>query len=193
MVECLRGKFLYCEKRARDFIFDAVEEIIKRARGRRLRLHRLRRFSTDLARKNALARGYGFLNWEIGTKTTLHAMLRAGALQTHPNHSVSPHFRVETLEITGLLPDFRDRTESFLLGFIIQELGDVTTRDHTALAHALFRQFDPSVSREDMEDRVTFLLARLAGTVASTLARSIRPSEIYDPGLIRKVRPASTQ
>ena len=74
----------------------------------------------------------------------------------------------EAIEVKALQPDFRDRTESFLLGFIIRELGDVSTRDHTALAHALFRQFDTSVSVEEMEDRVAILLARLAHTVALT-------------------------
>ena len=53
-----------------------------------------------------------------------------------------------------------------LVEFLILTLGDVTTHDHTALAHALFRQFDPSVSMEDLEDRVVMLLARLADRIA---------------------------
>ena len=49
-----------------------------------------------------------------------------------------------------------------MIEFLIEKLGDVSTRDHKALAHALFRQFDPSISMEDFEDRVVILLATLA-------------------------------
>ncbi len=52
-----------------------------------------------------------------------------------------------------------------MLEFLIRTLGDVTTRDHRALAHALFRQFDRSIPMEDFEDRVAILLATLAGRV----------------------------
>ena len=45
-------------------------------------------------------------------------------------------------------------TEAYLIEFLIAKLGDISIRDHKALAHALFRQFDPSVSMEDLEDRV---------------------------------------
>ena len=48
---------------------------------------------------------------------------------------------------------------------LIDWLGNVTTRDHKALAHALFRQFDPGVPLYDLEDRVVILLARLADEV----------------------------
>jgi len=41
----------------------------------------------------------------------------------------------------------------------------VTVRDHRALAHVLFRQFDPEVPIGDLEDRVVILLARLADRV----------------------------
>ena len=34
--------------------------------------------------------------------------------------------------------------------------------DHTALAHALFRQFDSNISMEDQEDRLAILLAMLS-------------------------------
>jgi hypothetical protein len=62
----------------------------------------------------------------------------------------------------SLRDGYRDLTESFLLEFLIGRLGDVTVRDHTALAHALFRQFDRNVSMEDQEDRVAILLATLS-------------------------------
>ena len=67
--------------------------------------------------------------------------------------------------VAGLRDDFRDRTEAFLLAVLIERLGDVTVRDHRALAHVLFRQFDPGVPVGDLEDRVVVLLAQLADRV----------------------------
>jgi hypothetical protein len=61
--------------------------------------------------------------------------------------------------------EFKDTTEAFLLEILIRRLGDVTVRDHRALAHVLFRQFDREVPIEDLEDRVVVLLARLADRV----------------------------
>ncbi len=68
--------------------------------------------------------------------------------------------------VGALREGFRELSEAFLLEFLIRRLGDVTTRDHTALAHALFRQFDPRVRRGDLEDRVVILLARLSDRIA---------------------------
>ena len=69
------------------------------------------------------------------------------------------------MEVTALAPDFIDRTEAYLLGVVIQKLGDVTSRDHTALAHALFRQFDRTVAMEELEDRVAILLAGMTDRI----------------------------
>jgi hypothetical protein len=68
--------------------------------------------------------------------------------------------------VAALADDYRDRAEAFLLETIISRLGDVTVHDHTPLAHALFRQFDPCVPMHDLEDRVAILAARLADRVA---------------------------
>ena len=67
--------------------------------------------------------------------------------------------------VAALKPRYQDISEAFLLRFLIDRLGDVTTRDHTALAHVLFRQFDRGVPLEDLEDRVVILLAQLADDV----------------------------
>lgn len=166
MVDCLRGQYLYCEKRARDFVFSAAESVMNETHGRKLLLHRLRRLSEERARADAARRQYVFTNWAVGTKTTLNAMLQAGAFLTRGGETLSASIASEAIEVGALQPDFRNRTERFLLEFLIRELGDVSMRDQTALAHALFRQFDDSIAMEDMEDRVAELLADLAGSVA---------------------------
>ena len=95
-------------------------------------------------------------------------MLAAQALLGRDGAPIPVSIAAQATEAAALVPGFRDVTEAYLLEAIIRRTGDVTPRDHTALAHALFRQFDPSVPMEDMEDRVVFLLAMLADRVAVT-------------------------
>jgi len=95
----------------------------------------------------------------------VRAMLGAGALLTPEGEVVPAGVEALATEVASVRQEYRDLTESFLLEFLIKRLGDVTIRDHTALAHALFRQFDPSISMADQEDRVAILLARLSDRV----------------------------
>jgi hypothetical protein len=166
MVDCLRAKYLYCEKRARDIVFDAAEAVIGASHECALRLHRLRRLTAERAQAEAAGREYVFANWDMGTKTTLSAMLQAGVLLTHDGETIPANITAEGMEVVALQPDFRDQTESFLLEFLIRELGDVSIRDHTALAHALFRQFNAAIAMDELQDRVALLLASLARSVA---------------------------
>ena len=92
-------------------------------------------------------------------------MLSAGALLTPDGEPIVPGITAQATPVGALMDRSRDVTEAFLLQVLIERLGDVTTRDHTALAHALFRQFDRAVPLEDLEDRVVILLARLADEV----------------------------
>ena len=158
MVGCLRESMLYSEKRARDMLFTAVEQILS-GRSAPPILSRLARESAAGARRAARA-GYEFTNWENASKAVINAMLHAGVLLTA---NAAP---AQATPIASLKENHRDRTETYLLEFLIARLGDVSIRDHKALAHALFRQFDPSISMEDLEDRVVLLLATLAGRVS---------------------------
>src|SRR2546430_9525852 len=95
-------------------------------------------------------------------RSVMRALLLSEALLTLEGTPISMGITAQAAVVGGMRDDYCDVTGAFLLEFIIRRLGDVTTRDHTALAHALFRQFDPRVSRDELEDRVVILLARLA-------------------------------
>ena len=165
MVGCLRESMLYSEKRARDMLFTAVEQILS-GRSAPPILSRLARESAAAARRAARRAGYEFTNWETASKAVINAMLHAGVLLTANATPVLPGLAAQATPIASLKENHRDRTEAYLLEFLIARLGDVSIRDHKALAHALFRQFDPSISMEDLEDRVVLLLATLAGRVS---------------------------
>jgi len=163
MVECLRRELLYSEKRPRDLLFGAIDELI--ATRPAMIVSQLTREAALLARKTAEESGFDFENWETTSKAVMRAMLMAETLLTVEGTTISPGITAQAALVGGVREEYRDLTEAFLLEFIIRRLDDVTTRDHTALAHALFRQFDPRVSRDELEDRVVILLARLADRI----------------------------
>ncbi|MEO7142486.1 MAG: hypothetical protein ABI165_03185 [Bryobacteraceae bacterium] len=93
------------------------------------------------------------------------AMLKAGVLLTYNGSPVPVGIAAQATPVVGLKEGYRDLTEGYLIEFLIRKLGDVTTRDHRSLAHALFRQFDPSISMDQFEDRVAVLMATLAARI----------------------------
>jgi hypothetical protein len=167
MINCLRDRFLYSEKRARDMVFRAVENILQPsgAGARHPILSRLTREAANDARREAQRMGFEFSNWEIASRAVINAMLAAGVLLAKNDALIPTGITALGTTIAGLKEGYQDLTEAYLLEFLIRELGDVSTRDHKALAHALFRQFDRSIPMEDFEDRVAILLATLAGRV----------------------------
>jgi hypothetical protein len=168
MVRCLRENFAYCEKRARDLLFAAVEEALRESigGGEPPILSRLTREAALRAREAARQSGFAFTNWEIASRAVVNAMLAAGVFVMGNGSAVRPDITAQATRIAGLKKGFRDLTEAYLVELVVRKLGDVTTRDHKALAHALFRQFDARISIADLEDRVVLLLAMLSGRVA---------------------------
>jgi hypothetical protein len=160
MVNCLREGLVYSEKRARDLLFDAFE-MLARESAPPLILSRLTREAAARARLAAARAGFEFSNWETAAKAVAKAMLNAGVLLSAAGAPIPVSVAAQGTEVAAIHPAARDRAEAYLLERIIRELGDVSARDHTALAHALFRQFDPGVAIEDLEDRVVVLLAML--------------------------------
>jgi hypothetical protein len=167
MVNCLRENFIYSEKRARDFVFSSMEAILANARdlGTPPKLARLTREVAIRARQAAEQAGFEFSTWDTTTKAVINSMLRAGVLLAENGAPVLMDIQAQAMPIVALKRQYQDFTEAYLLECLIRNLGDIRTRDHKALAHALFRQFDPSVSVEDLEDRVVTLLAALADHV----------------------------
>lgn len=164
MIQCLRRNLLYADKRTRDALFLAAERLIdSQDPSEGVMLSRLTRDVTAAARAETTAADS--INWEMAGKAVVNSMLRAGVLLAPGGGPVATGISAQAERIAGLKPGYRDIVEAFLLEFLIRALGDVSTRDHKALAHALFRQFDPNVAIGELEDRVAILLARLKDSV----------------------------
>jgi hypothetical protein len=163
MIDALRKDWLYSEKRPRDLLFTAIERLIRERPP--MMVSQLGREAALLARHLSAEAGFAFENWDAAARAVIKTLLMAGALHSPDGHAIEFNIAAHAALVGGLADNYRDAAEAFLLQFLIGRLGDVTTRDHTALAHALFRQFDARVPIEELEDRVVILLARLADRV----------------------------
>lgn len=167
MADCLRKELLYSEKRPRDAVFLAIEEILteQKRTGEKRILSRLTREAAMRAGRQNVLQGPDPVRWDIASRTVVKAMVGAGVLLTPDGRPVPTGITAQATPVAIVRDEFQDITEAFLLEILIQRMGDVTVRDHRALAHVLFRQFDRGVPIEDLEDRVVILLARLADRV----------------------------
>lgn len=165
MADCLRKELLYSEKRARDVIFKVVAEILKEQEqtGECRTLSQLTREAAQ--RASQAPHASDGTRWDVASRTVLKAMLGAGVLLGRDHRPVRCGIAAQATPVSALADQFEDRTEAFLLETLIERMEDVTERDHRALAHVLFRQFDPDISLESLEDRLVMLLARLADRV----------------------------
>jgi hypothetical protein len=165
MAACLRKELLYSEKRSRDALFQIIETILteQEQTGEHRIVSQLTREAE--ARAQAMPAAAVSVRWDVASKTVIKAMIGAGALLRPDGRPVPAGITAQATPVAGLRNGFRDLTEAFLLEVLIERLGDVGVRDHRALAHVLFRQFDREIPVGDLEDRVVVLLARLAGRV----------------------------
>lgn len=165
MVDCLRQDLLYSEKRARDVLFTMVERLAEATTDGSLIVARLTREAASLAREESERAGHVFANWDQAARATIKALICSESLLDPQGAPIPFGVSAFASPVGSLRPDHVDRAEAYLLEFLVRRLGDVTVRDHTALAHALFRQFDRRVPMHDFEDRVAILLARLVDRV----------------------------
>jgi hypothetical protein len=161
----MREALLYSEKRPRDLLFDIVERIVTTPRADELMVVTLTREAATQAAGEARSAGIEFANWTTAAMAVVRAMLGSESLLDERGRPIPTGVTANAARVGGLVRDFRDRTEAFLLEFLLQRLGDVRLRDHTALAHALFRQFDRRIPVHTLEERVAILVARLADRV----------------------------
>jgi len=167
MIDCLRSDFLYTEKRARDILFREIESLLRKSPDP-ISVSRLIRSAAARACRRGAGLGVASANWNIASRATVHAMLAAGVLLRPDGSPISRNSAACSAPAAALRPGFHDATEACLLEYLVRKLGDVTPRDHTALAHVLFRQFDDSVPREQLEERVTMLLSAISHRVMLT-------------------------
>jgi len=187
IIQSLKQSFMYSEKKPRDFVFRSVDSVLNESADS-IMLARLTREASARAQHDAGLVCFVFNNWEITAQAVMNAMLSAGVLLSPEGTPVAAGVTSQAALIAGLKPEFRNLTEAFLLEHIIRRVGDVGPRDHKALAHALFRQFDRSISMDDCEDRVAVLIATLVGSIELSSDGVYRPKPAYAPSTVFVMR-----
>ena len=110
MVNVLRENFIYSEKRARDFVFYALEAALDRASSAPVRplLAKLTREVAAGARTAAEKSGYEFSTWDTTTKAVINSMLGAGVLLAEDGTPVRRDVRAQVT--LSLFNDFENFT-----------------------------------------------------------------------------------
>lgn len=183
MIDCLRKNLLYSDKRMRDIFFRATRKLIGQHErdGTSEMLSRFTRELESTGRAWGTAEGVEANNWDMPAKAVVNTMVRAGVLFDQRSNPIQAGVGANAAAISAISESFEQRCEVFLIEFLIRKLGDVTVRDHKALAHALLRQFDPNIAIGDLEDHVVFLISHLESSVALTEDGLYTPIEIGFP------------
>jgi hypothetical protein len=118
------------------------------------------------AEQQAKADGVSFKFWYAASDASFEMLLHAGVLLDEHGKPIPPGIGSRGTKVHSIAPNFEDRCEMFLLEFLIKTLGNVTSHDRTALAHALFKVAPDKKSIFDMQDRVDELLVMLQGRIS---------------------------
>lgn len=155
---------IFCEKRERDILMQATEQLLKIGP---MSLSKLRRELPKAANQIASER-----NLCLGTEFRrianffLKLLLVSGAL-TSDGGTIRRDASAEGTTATGLVEEARNVVESYLVEQILKK-SDVRDREHWQLALAVFREFDTSASIDDKLDRIASLIGGLSDRVVLT-------------------------
>jgi hypothetical protein len=153
----LTDQGLFCEKRERDILFEALSRILKQSPKP---ISKLRRELPKVAQDIANERGVSCADFKRVVNFFLKLLLMSGVLLSPSGEVVARNVRAEAAPVARVDDSALDRMEQYMLEQILKK-SDVKDREHWQLAHAIFRQFDQSVEIDGMLDRVASLIAAL--------------------------------
>jgi hypothetical protein len=161
----LTGLGIFCEKRERDILLEALAELLKTGPYPISRLRReLPKAAAALAKQRNVCTQTAFpriVNFFI------KLLLMSGALKAPDGEVIPRNVGSDAARAASLADDATDLVESYLLEQILK-LSDVKDREHWQLALALFREFDQASPLDDKLDRIAVLIAGLSDRIALT-------------------------
>jgi hypothetical protein len=166
MIQCLKQRRIYSPKTIRDYVFSALREATDQSSLIPLSASQLNRQVCSNAESKAKGDGVVYDYWYAASDALLEMMLGAGVLLDGEKRPIRPGLQARGTKVHNVAPNFEDCCEMFLLEHLIKTLGDVSLRDRTALAHALFKVDPKQKSIFDMQDRVDELLVKLQDRVS---------------------------
>jgi hypothetical protein len=165
IIDCLKAGLLYSPKDIRELFFAALSDIGPSLNSQPVRVNELSRRALKRATELASAENITFEFWLPATDATFQMLVAAGALIGVDGQALKPsiHWRAEL--VSSVDRDVRNKCEKFLLKYVIAKLGDVSLRDRTALAHALFKVSPRKKQLFELLERVDELLSSLRDEV----------------------------
>jgi hypothetical protein len=160
IIQCLKDAGIYAAKDIRDYIFKAAHAKVASSTPA-LSLAQLKRKTLVAAEEAAVSAGVSFKFWYVATESVFKLMLLAAVLVDENNLTVMLGARARLAKVTAIRPDFVSTCELFLLQYVLNKLQDITERDCTALAHALFKEAPSKTTRDKMLDQVDQLFEKL--------------------------------
>jgi hypothetical protein len=156
---------IFCEKRERDVLIEALGRILLEAPCTISRLRReLSKKAELIAREHGACDGVDFRRI---TNFFLKLCLVSKVLKRKDESPIVRNAGAEASEAASLVESPLDVLETYLLEQVLKK-SDVKDREHWQLALALFREFDQSISIDDKLDRIATLIDRLGTLVVLT-------------------------
>jgi hypothetical protein len=153
---------IFCEKRDRDVLLEAIGRVLK---GRPSLVARLRRELPKVAQQVALERNVcAKTDFTRIANFFLKLLIVSGALLREGGSAIERNASAESAAATGLVENASDVLDSYLLEQILKK-SDVKDGEHWQLAHVLYREFDPSSPIDDKLDRIAVLIGGLSNRV----------------------------
>jgi hypothetical protein len=166
MVQLLKDHSLYSPKDIRDYLFEGVRRAMPE--GCKKPAGQLLREAAAFAQERSSADGLSFQYWSAARNGVLQMMLLAGVLIDENGTRIRPGIQARGTTVASLQENFEEESEAFLLKFVINELKDVTQRDTTALAHALFKQPPSKATFDQLIDRVDEMFSRFGSRISES-------------------------
>jgi len=161
MIERLKELHLYSPKTIRDYIFNAISASAK-ALTAPILVTAFMRQAVNEAEKQAKSDGVDYLHWHAASDGVLNLLLGAGVFLDCDQEPIRPGLKARGTKLSAIADNFEDKSETHMLEQLILHVGDVTLRDRTPIAHALFKVDPKKKSIFDIQDRVDELMALLA-------------------------------
>jgi hypothetical protein len=148
---------IFCEKRERDILFEALTRVLLQSAHP---ISRLRRELPKVAAEVAQERGVSCTEFKRIVNFFLKLFLMSEVLVGKNGEVIRRNVGAEAATVASLKDSALDRAEEYMIEQILKK-SDVKDREHWQLAHAIFRQFDQSVEIDGMLDRIATLISAL--------------------------------
>jgi hypothetical protein len=158
MIAVLKKAFVYSPSNIRHFVFGAMREIKGDLKNKTVA--QFLREVKDCAKAKADAATINFTYWPTAMDAILEMLLLSQSLAGPDGKPIKRGLQARGTVLTAIAEDFETKCELFLLRFLIQHM-QLTNRDRTSIAHALFKEGKAEKAHDQLEEQLDRLFTLL--------------------------------